>query len=123
MRKVKKLFTNLKKDVLYKLPFLIFLKVVTDRTFLSASADEIPFLSYMCGFFFLCPNDNEERKSFMKEIFQEYGGILITVVAILSVILVVVAVVGTDEKSAIGLAFANLINSFVEQANSSIGIE
>lgn len=59
----------------------------------------------------------------MKEIFQEYGGILITVVAILSVILVVVAVVGTDEKSAIGLAFANLINSFVEQANSSIGIE
>jgi hypothetical protein len=59
----------------------------------------------------------------MKEIFQEYGGILITVVAILSVILVVVAVVGTDEKSAIGLAFANLINSFVEQANSSIGIK
>jgi hypothetical protein len=59
----------------------------------------------------------------MKEIFQEYGGILITVVAILSVILVVVAVVGTDETSAIGQAFSNLINSFVEQANSSIGIE
>jgi hypothetical protein len=59
----------------------------------------------------------------MKEIFQEYGGILITVVAILSVILVVVAVVGTDETSAIGQAFSNLITSFVEQANSSIGIE
>jgi hypothetical protein len=58
----------------------------------------------------------------MKEIFQEYGGILITVVAILSVILVVVAVVGTDETSAIGGAFADLIDSFVEQANSSIGI-
>ena len=29
----------------------------------------------------------------MKEIFQEYGGVLITVVAILAVILVVVAVV------------------------------
>lgn len=58
----------------------------------------------------------------MKEIFQEYGGILITVVAILSVILVVVAVVGTDGSSAIGQAFANLINSFVQQANSSVGI-
>ena len=32
----------------------------------------------------------------MKEIFQEYGGILITVVAILAVILVITAVVGTD---------------------------
>jgi hypothetical protein len=31
--------------------------------------------------------------------------------------------VGTDETSAIGQAFSNLINSFVEQANSSIGIE
>ena len=30
----------------------------------------------------------------MKEIFQEYGGILITVVAILAVILVITAVVG-----------------------------
>lgn len=58
----------------------------------------------------------------MKEIFQEYGGILITVVAILSVILVVVAVVGTDGGSAIGKAFSNVINSFIEQANSSIGL-
>lgn len=33
----------------------------------------------------------------MKEIFQEYGGILITVVAILAVILVITAVVGTDQ--------------------------
>ena len=32
----------------------------------------------------------------MKEIFQEYGGILITVVAILSIILVVTAVIGSD---------------------------
>ena len=30
----------------------------------------------------------------MKEIFQEYGGILITVVSILSIILVVTAVIG-----------------------------
>ena len=34
----------------------------------------------------------------MKEIFQEYGGILITVVAILSIILVVTAV---DRKSVV----------------------
>ncbi len=58
----------------------------------------------------------------MKEIFQEYGGILITVVAILSVILVVTAVIGTDGDSVIGKAFANLIASFVDQANSSIGL-
>ena len=34
----------------------------------------------------------------MKEIFQEYGGILITVVAILAVILVITAVVGNGHK-------------------------
>ena len=58
----------------------------------------------------------------MKEIFKEYGGILITVVAILSVILVVVAVVGTDGSSAIGQAFSNVIKSFIQQANNSIGL-
>ena len=52
----------------------------------------------------------------MKEIFQEYGGILITVVAILSVILVVVAVIGSDENGAIGIAFKGLIDSFVARA-------
>ncbi len=36
----------------------------------------------------------------MKEIFQEYGGILITVVAILAIILVVTAVIGSDANSA-----------------------
>ena len=58
----------------------------------------------------------------MKEIFQEYGGILITVVAILSVILVVVAVIGSDENGAIGIAFKGLSDSLVARANSSIGI-
>ena len=32
----------------------------------------------------------------MKEIFQEYGGILITVVAILAVIVVITAVIGKE---------------------------
>ena len=38
----------------------------------------------------------------MKEIFQEYGGILITVVAILSIILVVTAVIGSDATGIVG---------------------
>ncbi len=54
----------------------------------------------------------------MKEIFQEYGGILITVVAILSVIVVVTAVIGSDGSSAIGKAFSNLIEQFFTKANS-----
>lgn len=70
---------------------------------------------------FAVQNMYEERR-IMKEIFQEYGGILITVVAILSVILVVVAVIGSDENGAIGIAFKGLIDSFVARANSSIGI-
>ena len=45
----------------------------------------------------------------MKEIFQEYGGILITVVAILAVILVITAVVGTDTSGPIGSAFQTLV--------------
>ena len=44
----------------------------------------------------------------MKEIFQEYGGVLITVVAILAVILVVVAVVGKDAGGPIGWRFRTL---------------
>lgn len=58
----------------------------------------------------------------MKEIFQEYGGILITVVAILAVIVVITAVIGNDNNSAIGQAFTGLINDFVDQANTSAGI-
>lgn len=58
----------------------------------------------------------------MKEIFQEYGGVLITVAAILAIILVMVAVIGTDENSVIGQAFLGLINTFMEQANLNAGI-
>ena len=56
----------------------------------------------------------------MKEIFQEYGGILITVVAILSIILVITAVIGSDADSIIGKAFNDLIQGFLAQANNSI---
>jgi len=56
----------------------------------------------------------------MKEIFQEYGGILITVVAILAVILVITAVVGTDTP--IGSAFQTLVKNFIDQANKNTGL-
>lgn len=60
--------------------------------------------------------------NFMKEIFQEYGSVLITVVAILSVILVVSAIIGHDTTSPIAQAFTGLINHFVDQANVNGGI-
>ena len=55
----------------------------------------------------------------MKEIFQEYGGILITVVAIMSVLLVVTAVIGTDTSSPVAQAFMNLFNNFVAEVKFS----
>ena len=58
----------------------------------------------------------------MKEIFQEYGGVLITVLEILAVILVITAVVGKDASGPIGNAFSNLINNFIAQANANTGI-
>lgn len=58
----------------------------------------------------------------MKEIFQEYGGILITVVAILAVILVITTVVGTDTSGPIGSAFQTLVNNFIDQANKNTGL-
>ena len=59
----------------------------------------------------------------MKEIFQEYGGILITVVAILAVIVVITAVIGKDENGAIGQAFMQIINNFVAKANANTGVQ
>lgn len=58
----------------------------------------------------------------MKEIFEQYGGVLITVVAILSVIAVIIFVVGQGNSSVIGKAFIKIINSFVDNANKNAGI-
>ena len=52
----------------------------------------------------------------MKEVFQEYGGIIITIIAILSLIAVITAVIGTDEQGLIGQAFTDLIDGFMDQA-------
>ena len=70
---------------------------------------------------FLVELMKKERNN-MKEIFQEYGGILITVVAILAVIVVITAVIGTDGNSAIARAFTGLIDNFVTQANANASI-
>jgi hypothetical protein len=59
----------------------------------------------------------------MKEIFQEYGGVLITVVAILAVILVISAVVGSDANGQIGKAFTALIDNFIAQANANTSLK
>ena len=59
----------------------------------------------------------------MKEIFQGYGGILITGVAILALIVGITAVICKDENGAIGQAFMQIINNFVAQANANTGVQ
>lgn len=55
----------------------------------------------------------------MKEVFQEYGGIIITIIAILSLIAVITAIIGTDERGIIGEAFQDVIENFLEEAGVS----
>ena len=52
----------------------------------------------------------------MKEVFQEYGGVIITIIAILALIAVITAVIGSGEEGIIGSAFTDLITDFLEQA-------
>lgn len=59
----------------------------------------------------------------MKEVFQEYGGVIVTIIAILSLIAVITAVIGTGEDGIIGAAFAELIENFLDQAGVSPGGE
>ena len=59
----------------------------------------------------------------MKEVFQEYGGVIVTIIAILSLIAVITAVIGTGEDGIIGSAFAELITGFLEQAGIFVGGE
>ncbi len=59
----------------------------------------------------------------MKEVFQEYGGVIVTIIAVLSLISVVSAIIGTGENGVIGSAFVDLINGFLEQAGMSLGNE
>ena len=59
----------------------------------------------------------------MKEVFQEYGGVIVTIIAILSLIAVIAAVIGTDQNGIIGAAFSDLIQNFLDQAGVSLGGE
>ena len=59
----------------------------------------------------------------MKEVFQEYGGVIVTIIAIVSLIGVISAVIGTGETGIIGSAFADLIENFLEQAGVAAGSE
>ena len=55
----------------------------------------------------------------MKEVFQEYGGVIVTIIAILSLIAVIAAVIGTGKDGIIGSAFSELIQNFLDQAGVS----
>ncbi len=60
----------------------------------------------------------------MKEVFQEYGGVIVTIVAIVALISVISAVIGTGEEGGIVYdAFDGLIKSFIQQAGLTPGGE
>ncbi len=59
----------------------------------------------------------------MKEVFQEYGGVIVTIIAILSLIAVISAVIGTGEEGIIGSAFTEMIENFLDEAGVSLGSE
>ena len=54
---------------------------------------------------------------------QEYGGVIVTIIAIVSLIGVISAVIGTGETGIIGTAFTELIENFFEQAGVAPGTE
>ncbi len=60
----------------------------------------------------------------MKEIFEQYGGVLVTVTAIVAVIGVILVIIAGNGKDAsvIYTAFSNLINEFIQNAQRGDGI-
>lgn len=50
----------------------------------------------------------------MKEIFEQYGGTIITVIAIVALAAMITAIIGTDSSSPVYQAFNGLINSIVD---------
>ena len=61
----------------------------------------------------------------MKEVFQEYGGVIVTIVAIVALISVISAIIGTGQEGNSGVvygAFQDLMNSFVEKAGLFSGV-
>ncbi len=64
-----------------------------------------------------------EKGRDMKEVFQEYGGVIVTIIAIVSLIGVITAVIGTGENGIIGTAFTELMEGFFQQAGVGLGGE
>lgn len=61
----------------------------------------------------------------MREVFQEYGGVIITIVAIVSMITMITAIMGTGQSGDGGIVyevFENLITNFAEKAGISSGV-
>ena len=81
----------------------------TARSPIYFTGEECPACLFFVPFFM-------EKGLDMKEVFQEYGGVIVTIIAIISLIGVITAVIGTGEEGIIGTAFTELIESFFEQA-------
>lgn len=58
----------------------------------------------------------------MQDIIKEYGPALITVVAIIALVILIKALIGTDENSFVGSAFQDLLTSFLSQLKNEIPI-
>lgn len=56
----------------------------------------------------------------MKEVFQEYGGVIITIVAIISLIAITSLVIGDEQGGVIKDAFTNIVTVFLQKANTGI---
>jgi len=88
----------------------------------SVLSNFIVFLYCPAYHFWTAICDAEKGKD-MKEVFQEYGGVIVTIIAILSLIAVISAVIGTEETGIIGSAFTELIENFLNEAGVSLGSE
>lgn len=48
----------------------------------------------------------------MKEVFEQYGGAIITVMAVAALAAMIALIIGNDDKSPVFLAFQNLMTQF-----------
>ena len=58
----------------------------------------------------------------MQDIIKEYGPALITVVAIISLVIIIKLMIGTSESSTVGKAFSDLLNAFLNQLSSAVPV-
>lgn len=58
----------------------------------------------------------------MQDILKEYGPALITVVAVIALVTLVAALVGTSADSVVGKAFSGMLNDFFLNASKSANL-